>query len=196
VPIVWDGDLMHSERDVISGELVETFVLAALDKAGVRYALSSDGQPQWYQAAIAVGHGIAREKALAAVTTVPAEILGLGKRVGSLEVGKDGNVVLLSGDPLSVNSWVERVIVEGVPVYDRATDIRIQHLVEGLTPPGTEPSGQGAEAKPHDHPDPEEPETKQGKGYKEGDAKKGEEKKDEKKDEKPKDGDGHGGDSR
>jgi len=196
VPIVWDGELMHSERDVISGELVETFVLGALDKAGVRYALSSDGRPQWYQAAIAVGHGIAREKALASVTTVPAEILGLGKRVGSLEVGKDGNVVLLSGDPLSVNSWVERVIVEGVPVYDRATDIRIQHLVEGLTPPGTEPSGQGAEAKPHEHADPEEPETKQGKGYKEGD-KKGAEKKDEHKDEKKDDGHaGHGGDAR
>lgn len=186
VPVVWDGELMHSERDVISGELVETFVLAALDKAGVRYALSADGQPHWYQAAIAVGHGIPREKALAAVTTVPAEILGLGKRIGSLEVGKDGNVVLLSGDPLSVNSWVERVVVEGVPVYDRATDIRIQHLVEGLTPPGTAPMGQGAEANPHEHIDPPAPDSKQGKGYKEG---KGEEKKDEKKDE-------HGGDGR
>lgn len=197
VPIVWDGELMHSERDVITGELVETFVLGALDRAGVRYALSSDGEPQWYQAALAVGHGIAREKALAAVTTAPAEILGLGKRVGSLEVGKDGNVVLLSGDPLSVTSWVERVIVEGVPVYDRTTDIRIQHLVEGLTPPGTQPAGQGAEAAPHEHPEPEEPQTNQGKGYKEGGARKGEEKKDEQKEEKKDDGHaGHGGDAR
>lgn len=192
VPVVWDGDLMHSERDAISGELVETFVLSALEQAGIRYALSGDGPPHWYQAAIAVGHGIAREKALAAVTTVPAEILGLGKRVGSLEVGKDGNVVLLSGDPLSVSSWVERVVVEGVPVYDRAEDIRVRHLVEGLTPPGTAPSGQGAQAKPHEHEDPPEPDSKQGKGYKEGGAKDG------KGEEKKQDGerDAHGGDGR
>jgi hypothetical protein len=187
--VIWDDDLEHQERDVITGELVETFVLEPLEKAGVRYALSTDG-PQWYQAAIAVGRGIAREKALAAVTSVPAEILGLGKRVGSLEVGKDGNVVLLSGDPLSVNTFVERVVVEGVPVYDRATDIRIQHLVEGLTPPGTQPKGQGAEPNPHEHTDPVEPESKQGKGYKEGKGKDT-----EKKDEKKKD-DEHGGDGR
>ncbi|HVS17991.1 MAG TPA: amidohydrolase family protein [Planctomycetota bacterium] len=176
VPVVWDDELEHSERDVITGELVQTFVLAPLEAAGVRYALSTDG-PQWYQAAIAVGRGIAREKALAAVTSVPAEILGLGKRVGSLEVGKDGNVLLLSGDPLSIHTFVERVVVEGVPVYDRATDIRIQHLVEGLTPPGTQPMGQGAEPNPHEHNDPEEPESKQGKGYKEGKGKDGAEKK-------------------
>jgi len=188
VPVVWDGDLQHQERDVISGELVETFVLEPLEKAGVRYALSTDG-PQWYQAAIAVGHGIPREKALAAVTSVPAEILGLGKRVGTLEKGKDGNVVLLSGDPLSVTSFVERVVVEGVPVYDRATDIRIQHLVEGLTPPGTQPMGQGAEPNPHEHKDPVDPESKQGKGYKEGKGKDAEKKKDD-------DHAAHGGDGR
>jgi imidazolonepropionase-like amidohydrolase len=179
VPVIWDGELMHGERDVITGELVETFVLAALDKAGVRYALSGDGQPAWYQAAVAVGLGIAREKALAAVSTVPAEILGLGKRVGSLEVGKDGNVVLLSGDPLSVRSFVERVVIEGVPVYDRKTDIRIQHLVEGLTPPGTAPMGADADAKPHHHADPPAPDSKQGKGYKEGKGEEGEKKKDD-----------------
>lgn len=178
VPVIWDGALEHSERDAISGELIETFVLEPLEKAGVRYALSTDG-PQWYLAAIAVGRGIAREKALAAVTTTPAEILGLGKRVGSLEAGKDGNVVLLSGDPLSVTSFVERVVVEGVPVYDRATDIRIQHLVEGLTPPGTQPMGQGAEPNPHEHKDPVDPESKQGKGYKEGKGKDEEKKKDD-----------------
>jgi imidazolonepropionase-like amidohydrolase len=186
VPVVWEGDLVHSERDAITGELTETFVLAKFDEHGVRYALSSEnpaGQSLWYSAAVAVGHGIPRDKAIAAVTTVPAEILGLGKRVGSLEVGKDGNVLLLSGDPLSVTSWVERVVIEGKPVYDRATDIRIQHLVEGLTPPGTAPMGQtGDEAKPHEHPDPPEDESKQGKGYKEG--KPGEAKKPDHKDEK------------
>jgi len=151
VPAIWEGDVMFSERDVITGELRETFVPGELDRRGVRFALSSENpssQSLWYQAALCVGQGLPRAKALAAVTIVPAEILGLGKRVGSLEVGKDGNVLLLSGDPLAVTSWVERVVIEGRPVYDRSTDIRIQHLLEGQTPPGTMAMGASLERGP------------------------------------------------
>jgi imidazolonepropionase-like amidohydrolase len=151
VPVIWEGDVMYSERDALSGELVETFVPGELDRKGVRFALSAENpssQSLWYQAALCVGRGLPREKAVAAVTTVPAEILGLGKRVGSLEPGKDGNVLLLSGDPLSVTSWVERVVIEGRPVYDRSTDIRIQHLLEGKAPPGTFAMGASREREP------------------------------------------------
>ncbi|MDP6838526.1 MAG: amidohydrolase family protein, partial [Planctomycetota bacterium] len=91
-------------------------------------------------------------EALAAVTTVPADILGLGKRVGSLEKGKDGNVLLLSGDPLSVTSFVEYVVLEGSTVYDRSKDVRMRHLLEGETPEGTAPAG-SEEPKVHEHED-------------------------------------------
>jgi hypothetical protein len=60
--------------------------------------------------------------------------------VVTLEVGKLGNVVLLTGDPLSVTSWVERVVIEGREVYDRRTDIRNKHLIEGIQPLGTTPA--------------------------------------------------------
>jgi imidazolonepropionase-like amidohydrolase len=140
VPVILEGDVQYSERDVVTGELRETFVPGELDRRGVRFALSGEspsGQPLAFQAARCVGLGLARDKAIAAVTTVPAEVLGLGNRVGSLEVGKDGNVLVLSGDPLSVTTFVDRVVIEGKPVYDRTKDIRIQHLLEGKTPPGT-----------------------------------------------------------
>jgi len=167
VPVIWEGNVMHSERDALTGELTETFVPGELDRHEVRFALSSrnpSSQSLWYQAALCVGHGLERAKAIAAVTTVPAEILGLGKRVGSLEAGMDGNVLLLSGDPLSVTSWVERVVIEGRPVYDRSTDIRIQHLLEGQTPPGTMAMGASLErgpicceeTQPHEHDEDEE----------------------------------------
>jgi imidazolonepropionase-like amidohydrolase len=175
VPVVWEGDLMHAERDVITGELRETFVPGELDRHGVRFALSSENpssQSLWYQAALCVGYGLPREKAVAAVTTIPAEILGLGDRVGSLEPGKDGNVLLLSDDPLSVTSWVERVVIEGRPVYDRSTDIRVRHLLHGQAPPGTMAMGvipyDGPicceDLTPHIH----DPNEDQGKGYEEG----------------------------
>jgi len=175
VPVIWDGDVMHSERDALTGELTETFVPGELDRLGVRFALSSQNpssQSLWYQAALCVGHGLPREKAVAAVTTVPAEILGLGKRVGSLEAGKDGNVLLLSGDPLSVTSWVERVVIEGRPVYDRSTDIRLKHLLTGEGPAGTMAMGatpfEGEVCCENNTPHTHDENDQQGKGYDEG----------------------------
>ena len=64
-----------------------------------------------------VKYGLPREAALRAVTIVPAEIAGLSKRVGSLEVGKDADVLLFTGDPLSPQTRLREVYINGVPVY-------------------------------------------------------------------------------
>ncbi len=140
VPVILEGGLVDVRRNPVTGEEEETFVPEVLAAAGVRFALSSENPAQrslWYQAAMAVGHGLARDAALDAVTRVPAEILGLAHEVGSLEVGKLGNVVLFSGDPLSVTSWVEHVVVEGDEVYSRADDVRNKQLLDGTQPQGT-----------------------------------------------------------
>jgi hypothetical protein len=166
VPAVLVGPLTVIERDPITGAEQEIKVPTVFREKGVRFALSSmnsSTQSLWYQAATAISLGLERAQALAAVTTVPAEILGLGKRVGSLEVGKDGNVVLFSGDPLSVRSFVERVVLEGELVYDRKEDVRWRQLLEGKTPTGTAPMAQAGEdgdvppVHPHDDGDGDEP---------------------------------------
>jgi imidazolonepropionase-like amidohydrolase len=56
---------------------------------------------------------------LRAVTLTPAEILGVADRLGSLQPGKDADVVLLDGPPLSVKTWVRKVWVRGELVYER-----------------------------------------------------------------------------
>ncbi len=56
---------------------------------------------------------------LRAVTLIPADILGVGGRLGSLTVGKDADVIVLDGPPLSIKSWVERVYVAGELVHVR-----------------------------------------------------------------------------
>lgn len=155
VPVILEGDLVHSERDLYTGKLVETFVPRELNQRGIRFALSTPGTQSnslAYQAALAVGEGLARPVALDAVTRTAAQILGLGDRVGSLEVGRDGNVLLLSGDPLSITTWVEKVVLEGREVYDRSKDIRNRHLLEGRSPTGTTPMG-APEEEPHVHGD-------------------------------------------
>ena len=73
-----------------------------------------------------------------AISVTPAEILGVAKRVGTLTAGMDGNVVLYSADPFSVDGVVQRVVIEGEAVYDRATDSRVRHLEEGIAPDNTE----------------------------------------------------------
>ena len=168
VPVVLEGPLVDLERDPISGDEIETFVPGVLRDKGVRFALCSETsttQSLWYLAAQSVGLGLTGAAALAAVTTTPAEILGLGQRLGSLEVGKDGNLVLFSGDPLSVSSFVERVVLEGELVYDKREDVRMRQLLEGQTPPGTTANAVEGEAA-HEHGDeggePDEPDPEQG----------------------------------
>lgn len=96
---------------------------ALLERAGVDVSINTD---DWITdsrlllrtAAIAVRHGMTREGALEAVTLAGARHLGLDDRVGSIEPGKDADLVVLSGDPLSVRARVLETWVEGRRVYD------------------------------------------------------------------------------
>jgi imidazolonepropionase-like amidohydrolase len=67
-----------------------------------------------------VKYGLDRETALKSFTIVAAELLGLETQIGSLEVGKDGDVVLLSGDPFSPTTRVVRSIIQGKPIYEES----------------------------------------------------------------------------
>ena len=100
---------------------------AALEAAGAPVAFHTD---DWItdsrlflrSAALAVRAGMTREKALAGLTLEAAKMLDLQDRVGSLEVGKDADLVLLDGDPLSVYTHVQETWVEGVRVFDRSDE--------------------------------------------------------------------------
>ena len=74
------------------------------------------------EAAFAVRGGASEAKALASITIVPATMLGLQDRIGSLEVGKDADLLILNGPPLDYRSYVEKAIVNGKLVYDRPVD--------------------------------------------------------------------------
>lgn len=98
---------------------------AVLEAAGVRTAVHTD---DWItdsriflrSAAFSVRGGMSRQGALESVTLAGAEMLDLADRVGSLEPGKDADILVLSGDPLSVYSVVEQTYVEGVLAFDRS----------------------------------------------------------------------------
>jgi imidazolonepropionase-like amidohydrolase len=58
-------------------------------------------------------------EALKSVTINAAEILGVSPRVGSLEAGKDADLIILDGPPLGLKTWVEQVYIDGVLTYER-----------------------------------------------------------------------------
>jgi len=96
-----------------------------LAAAGVTIAITTDHPVVpvhflAYQAALAVKHGLDRDTALRALTINPARIVGIDDRVGSIEPGKDADLVIWSGDPLDVLSRVERALVDGEEIYSYA----------------------------------------------------------------------------
>lgn len=93
-----------------------------LHKAGVKVALSTDsgsGRSILSEGVVAKSHGLPEEAALKAVTLHAAEILGVADRLGSIEPGKDADIVLWKNHPL--NTWGEAqiVIVNGKIEFDR-----------------------------------------------------------------------------
>lgn len=97
---------------------------AMMDRAGVLSSLNSDSDEMmrrlYGEAAKSVRYaGMDRVRALALVTLFPAQQLGIGDRVGSIEPGKDADLVLLSGDPLSSFSVVRWTMIDGRIEFER-----------------------------------------------------------------------------
>ncbi len=80
------------------------------------------------EAAFAVRGGLSEEAALEALTIVPARLLGVDDRVGSVEVGKDCDLVVTGGDLLHYETLVEWAIVDGRVAYDRDADTLLRHI--------------------------------------------------------------------
>lgn len=95
-----------------------------LHEAGVKVALTSDHpvfpvQQLPIQAALAHKDGLPEEEALKAITINPAEIMGVADRVGSIEAGKDADIVIFSGHPFNWKTQVEKTMIDGEIVYER-----------------------------------------------------------------------------
>ena len=108
---------------------------AVLAKAGVRVAfLSPDATHNSRKirqaAGNAVANGLPWESGLAAITRVPAEALGVGDKVGRIEIGLNADLVLWDGDPLEVSTLANSVWMRGkaMPMRSRQTELRDRYL--------------------------------------------------------------------
>lgn len=101
---------------------------AIMTRAGVNVSINSDSDERARrlntEAAKAVKYGnVSEEEALKMITWNPAWQLGIQNRVGSIEVGKDADLAIWNGHPLSVYSTVDTTFVDGEVLFDRQQDV-------------------------------------------------------------------------
>ena len=112
-------------RIALSDEVMATGTL--MNEKGVRFTFHTDDPvvgSKWQRgnAGLGIRYGMTEQDALEAVTINPAAIAGVEDRLGSLEVGKDADIVVLNGTWYEVSTLVTRVYVDGRVAYDREGD--------------------------------------------------------------------------
>jgi imidazolonepropionase-like amidohydrolase len=121
--VVVVGPLMITYDD--EGHLVD--LADYLVKHGVEISIMTDAdvvQQEFlrYQAAIAIKYGLDPDEALKAITLNPAKLIGMEDRIGSLEPGKDADLVIFDGDPFDVQTRVLKTFINGKLVYTAETE--------------------------------------------------------------------------
>src|SRR5690606_3675627 len=109
---------------------------ARLHAAGVRVGFSQSGDASHNARKVrqlagnAVANGLPWAAGLAGLTTVPAQVLGVAGKFGSIAPGMRADLVLWSGDPLEVNAVAEQVWLDGraLPMRSRQTELRDRYL--------------------------------------------------------------------
>ncbi|MBM3906808.1 MAG: amidohydrolase family protein [Gemmatimonadetes bacterium] len=103
---------------------------AKLAQAGVRFAITSgdagaEARNLPYIAGMAAAFGLSREDALKSVTLWPAQIFGVGDKLGTIEVGKVANLVVTTGDILEAKTDTKFLFIDGrlVPLESKHTDL-------------------------------------------------------------------------
>jgi imidazolonepropionase-like amidohydrolase len=98
-------------------------VPAILARAGLKVSLQTDSSAEQQNlreyASLCVRYGMSEEDALKSITINAAEAVDLGDRIGSIEKGKDADLVLLDGEPFEFLTAVEKVIIDGKIEYEK-----------------------------------------------------------------------------
>jgi imidazolonepropionase-like amidohydrolase len=149
LPVVLDPTLVYWETDARTGEERQISLPKVYRAAGVPVLFQVAGTASagggrgggslppavgtnylWYQAATAVKYGTPADEALKAITLGAAQGLGVGDSRGSIAPGKEADLVILTGDPLKLDTWVETTLIGGKVVYEREKDKKLKALLK------------------------------------------------------------------
>jgi imidazolonepropionase-like amidohydrolase len=129
IPVILDGVLSTPKR---RWEPYDTPYVTplALYNAGVNFCIAGSGSSfdaaharnLPYHAAMAAAYGLPKSEALKSVTLYPAQILGVGDRLGSIDIGKDATMIITDGDPLEITTSIKSEFIQG-----RKIDLTSRH---------------------------------------------------------------------
>lgn len=135
IPVVLDSTMVYWRTDPITREDEKIVLPKVFSQAGASFVFqASDSGTSlgthyyWYQAATAVKYGMSPDDALKALTIDSARLLGIDNAVGSIETGKDADLVILTGEPLDGSTWVDTTIVGGRVAYQKSEDVQLRLL--------------------------------------------------------------------
>ena len=101
-----------------------------MKEAGIKFCIATgdsgaNARDLPYQAGMAGAYGLAKDEALKAVTIYPAEILGIGDKMGSIDIGKVANLVVTDGDLLDARTNIKYLFIDGrlLPLTSRHTEL-------------------------------------------------------------------------
>jgi imidazolonepropionase-like amidohydrolase len=111
---------MHSLPNAEDDDIDQPFKTpATLQKAGVLYAITDEdetttGRNLMFNAGTAASYGLSKEEALQAITLNAAKIVGIADKSGSIEIGKDANIIISKGDVLDIRtSQITKAFIQG-----------------------------------------------------------------------------------
>ena len=126
IPVMAGPRAFHVDRD--TGQLLG--MLEQFDRGKVKaLGVNTDSpvipeEELWFQATMAVRYGWSEDRAIRGLTIEPAKALMVEKRVGSLEKGKDADIVIATGSIIDPRHYVTKVLIDGAVIYDTAKDRR------------------------------------------------------------------------
>jgi imidazolonepropionase-like amidohydrolase len=133
VPVILNPLADLPSRFETQGSTLEN--AARLHRAGVLVAIAGDRTGHYarqarYNAGNAVANGLPWAEALKTITINPARIYGVGDRFGSIEAGKEADLVIWDGDPLEPMTRAQQVFIKGeaMPMTSRQTELRDRYM--------------------------------------------------------------------
>ena len=135
ISVVLDSNMVYWHTDPVTRKDEKIVLPKIFREAGASFVFQAADTGTtlgthyfWYQAATAVRYGMPEADALKALTIDSAKLLGIDNAVGSIEKGKDADLVILTGEPLNGSTWVKTTIVAGKVVYEKSEDKELQLL--------------------------------------------------------------------
>jgi len=126
--LVRDGGSSIENAAILSNAGVSVAIIPSTKGVSLDGIVGRDIMHLPVEVGFAIRGGLSESLALASITTIPARMMGISHRVGTLEVGKDCDLIVTDGDLLHYQTFVQYTVIDGDLVYDKQDELFFAHI--------------------------------------------------------------------